>query len=54
VIVWHGIYNFVGATEAAAGPVAATIHGVTLVFPNSSHGTAATDQSSQCSQRRLV
>lgn len=37
VIVWHGVYNFVGATEAAVGPLAATIttlimvHGVTLV-----------------------
>jgi membrane protease YdiL (CAAX protease family) len=38
VILWHGVYNFVGATEAAAvGPLAATIttlimvHGVTLI-----------------------
>jgi membrane protease YdiL (CAAX protease family) len=38
VIVWHGVYNFVGATEAAVGALAATIttlviiHGVTLVI----------------------
>lgn len=38
VIIWHGVYNFVGATEAAVGPLAAAIttliiiHGVILVI----------------------
>jgi hypothetical protein len=31
VIVWHGVYNFVGATQAAVGAVAAVVSTLVMV-----------------------